>query len=49
LSGTESVARVMVEGPEESLIEALARRIGQAITSALNDSTYDESSTRAKE
>ena len=48
LSGTESVARVMVEGPEESLIEALARRIGQAITSALNDSTYDESSTRAK-
>jgi phosphoglucosamine mutase len=49
LSGTESVARVMVEGPEESLIEALARRIGQAITSALNDSTYDERSTRAKE
>lgn len=49
LSGTESLARVMVEGPAESLIEALARRIGQAITSALNDSTYDESSTRAKE
>ena len=49
LSGTESVARVMVEGPEENLIESLARRIGQAITSALDDSAYDESSTRAKE
>ena len=49
LSGTESVARVMVEGPEESLIESLARRIGQAITSALDDSAYDESPTLAKE
>ena len=49
LSGTESVARVMVEGPEESLIEALARRIGQAIARALDDSAYDESPTLAKE
>ena len=30
LSGTESVARVMIEGPEQSLIESLAHRIGQA-------------------
>jgi phosphoglucosamine mutase len=49
LSGTESVARVMVEGPEESLIEALAHRIGQAIARALDDSAYDESPTLAKE
>ena len=35
LSGTESVARVMLEGPEQSLIESLAHRIGQAITSEL--------------
>ena len=33
LSGTESVARVMIEGPEQSLIESLAHHIGQAITS----------------
>jgi phosphoglucosamine mutase len=49
LSGTESMARVMVEGPEESLIESLARRIGQAIARALDDSTYDESSPLVKE
>jgi phosphoglucosamine mutase len=49
LSGTESVARVMVEGPEENLIESLARRIGQAIARALAGSAYDESPTLAKE
>jgi phosphoglucosamine mutase len=49
LSGTETVARVMVEGPEENLIESLARRIGQAITHALDDSAYDKSPTLAKE
>jgi phosphoglucosamine mutase len=38
LSGTESVARVMIEGPEQSLIESLAHRIGQAITRALGHS-----------
>jgi phosphoglucosamine mutase len=38
LSGTESVARVMVEGPEQSLIEFLAHRIGRAITSELGHS-----------
>jgi phosphoglucosamine mutase len=37
LSGTESVVRVMIEGPEQSLIESLAHHIGQAITSALGD------------
>lgn len=31
LSGTEPVARVMVEGPEQELIEPLARQIVQAI------------------
>jgi len=35
LSGTESVARVMLEGPEQSLIESLAHRIGQVITNEL--------------
>jgi len=35
LSGTESVARVMLEGPEQNLIKSLAQRIGQAITSEL--------------
>jgi phosphoglucosamine mutase len=49
LSGTESVARVMIEGPEEKLIESLARRIGQAITRALGGSAYDESPTLVKE
>src|SRR6266446_1685160 len=49
LSGTESVARVMIEGPEENLIASLARRIGQAITRALDGSAYDESPTLAKE
>jgi phosphoglucosamine mutase len=49
LSGTESVARVMVEGPEENLIESLARRIGQAITHALDGAAYDERPTLAKE
>ena len=49
LSGTETVARVMVEGPEENLIESLARRIGQAITHALDGTAYDERPTLAKE
>jgi len=35
LSGTEPVARVMVEGLEQSIIEPLAHRIGQAITKEL--------------
>jgi phosphoglucosamine mutase len=35
LSGTELVARVMVEGPEQATIEPLAQRIAQAITSEL--------------
>jgi len=39
LSGTESVARVMIEGPEQGLIEALAHHIGQAITSELGNPT----------
>jgi len=49
LSGTESVARVMIEGPEENLIESLGCRIGQAITSALYGAAYDESRMLAKE
>ena len=49
LSGTESVARVMLEGPDEPLIEALACRIGQAITSALDGAAYNESPTLTKE
>jgi len=49
LSGTEPVVRVMLEGPEESLIESLAHRIGQAITRALDSSASDERSTPAKE
>lgn len=49
LSGTESVARVMLEGPEENLIESWACRIEQAITRALDGSAYDESPTLAKE
>jgi hypothetical protein len=39
----------MVEGPDEKLIESLARRIGQAITWALDGSAYDESPTLVKE
>ena len=35
LSGTEPVARVMVEGLEQGIIEPLAQRIGQAIASTL--------------
>jgi phosphoglucosamine mutase len=38
LSGTEALARVMVEGPEEGLIASLAHRIGQAITQELGTS-----------
>jgi phosphoglucosamine mutase len=49
LSGTESVARVMLEGPEERLIESLAHRIGQAITCALESAADDKSPTPAKE
>ncbi|HUP43237.1 MAG TPA: phosphoglucosamine mutase, partial [Thermoanaerobaculia bacterium] len=30
-SGTEPLARVMIEGPEQELIEGLARRIAEAI------------------
>jgi phosphoglucosamine mutase len=39
LSGTEAVARIMIEGPEQSLIESLAHHIGQAITSELGNPT----------
>jgi phosphoglucosamine mutase len=35
LSGTELVARVMVEGPDQATIEPLAQRISQAITREL--------------
>lgn len=35
LSGTELVARVMVEGPDQATIEPLVQRIAQAITSEL--------------
>jgi phosphoglucosamine mutase len=35
LSGTEWVVRVMVEGPEQALIESLAQRIAHAIVSEL--------------
>jgi phosphoglucosamine mutase len=35
LSGTELVARVMIEGPSQALIEPLAQGIGQAITAEL--------------
>jgi phosphoglucosamine mutase len=35
LSGTELVARVMIEGPSQALIEPLAQRIVQAITAEL--------------
>jgi phosphoglucosamine mutase len=37
LSGTESVVRVMLEGPEQSLIESLAHHIGEVITSELEN------------
>jgi phosphoglucosamine mutase len=33
LSGTEPIVRVMVEGPEQRLIESLAQRIAQAVAS----------------
>jgi phosphoglucosamine mutase len=49
LSGTESVARVMLEGPEEPLIASLAHRIAQAIARALDSSASDGSPTPAKE
>ncbi len=35
LSGTEAAVRVMVEGPEQALIEGLAQQIGAAVTHAL--------------
>lgn len=38
LSGTELVARVMVEGPTQVMIEPLAQRIAQAITTELGAS-----------
>ncbi len=34
-SGTEPLARVMVEGPETRMVEELARRIGEVIVAAL--------------
>jgi phosphoglucosamine mutase len=37
LSGTEPVARVMVEGPTQAVIVPLANRIAQAITEAIGD------------
>lgn len=37
LSGTEPVARVMVEGPDQSVIEPMAERIAQVITDAIGD------------
>jgi len=42
LSGTESVARVMLEGPEQSLIESLAHHIAQAITSELGNPAWSK-------
>jgi len=38
LSGTELVARVMVEGPEDTLIEPLAENIAQSIKSEFGTS-----------
>jgi phosphoglucosamine mutase len=38
LSGTELVARVMVEGPDHAMIEPLAQRIAHAIASELGSS-----------
>ena len=38
LSGTEPVARIMVEGPEQDMVASLAHRIGQAIANALGRS-----------
>jgi phosphoglucosamine mutase len=38
LSGTELVARVMVEGPDEAMITPLAQRIAQTIARALGSS-----------
>jgi phosphoglucosamine mutase len=37
LSGTEPVARVMVEGPTQAVIEPIASGIAQAITDAIGD------------
>ncbi len=37
LSGTEPVARVMVEGPTQAVIEPVAKRIAKAITDAIGD------------
>jgi phosphoglucosamine mutase len=42
LSGTEAVARVMLEGPDEHLIASWAHRIAQAITRALDCAAADE-------
>jgi phosphoglucosamine mutase len=49
LSGTEPVARVMLEGPDERLIEALAHGIAQAITRALDCAASDGGPMAAKE
>ncbi len=37
LSGTEPLARVMVEGPTQAMIEPMAERIAQAITDVIGD------------
>ncbi len=37
LSGTEPVARVMVEGPTQAMIEPMAERIAQTITDVIGD------------
>jgi phosphoglucosamine mutase len=38
LSGTESVARIMVEGPTHAMIEPIAQRIAEVITNELGSS-----------
>ena len=35
-SGTEPLVRVMLEGPDEELIEGLARRIGECIVASID-------------
>ncbi|MDP6739056.1 MAG: hypothetical protein QF404_03470, partial [Planctomycetota bacterium] len=38
-SGTENVARVMVEGPDEQLIQAQAQELADCIQAALRQSS----------
>jgi phosphoglucosamine mutase len=40
LSGTEPVARVMVEGPTQAVIQPIAERIARAITDALGGASH---------